>query len=43
MSFIAVWPGIKLSGICCLGQLTVQNLVYGKGNKRGEKEENGNL
>lgn len=38
MSFIAIWPGIRLSGISCLGQLTVQNLVYGKGKKKKGRE-----
>lgn len=38
MSFIAIWPGIRLSGICCLGQLSVQNLLYGKGYKKRRRE-----
>lgn len=38
MSFIAIWPGIRPSGICCLGQPTVQNLVYGKGGEKKGRE-----
>jgi len=41
MSFITIWPGIRLSGICCLGPLTVQNF-YGRGRKK-ERKENENL